>query len=362
MPIFKAADQTVVDCYTLPNSGAPTILDLFDSYQEAWKAASEGRTSPSSRSTVPTLLRMASWTPLTSRSSCRTPWNSLGVSKLENNINAVYSISQHICQPPPSDWRQDQKLCQGLEHGRRSEGGCVEKIRWAKAHPPEASKPAPRFPGCLCNILKVLSLNLWVVLQVDMLAIALDAREEGHLMCAIPVFQLDMERVYQWFCLVSSCLKVNDQKLELCDSLGGMAEDYVFYAESDSRALTSCASYFRLNSHYCGAPPHNWSSAGVKMWSPRHTCHGWKPGKLKMLQWNGRNMIVADFFEGFWSCHGMAAKTSCVQCWVFGWLTGWMWMPDCQFYSGAKHNSEASANACDIAQLCTITWPMTNSC
>ena len=257
MPIFKAADQTVVDCYTLPNSGALTISDLFDSYQEAWKAASEGRTSPSSRSTVPTLLRMASWTPLTSRSSCRTPWNSLGVSKLENNINAFYSISQHICQPPPSDWRQDQKLCQGLEHGRRSEGGCVEKIRWAKAHPPEASKPAPRFPGCLCNILKVLSLNLWVVLQVDMLAIALDAREEGHLMCAIPVFQLDMERVYQWFCLVSSCLKVNDQKLELCDSLGGMAEDYVFYAESDSRALTSCASYFRLNSHYCGAPPHN---------------------------------------------------------------------------------------------------------
>ena len=37
-------------------------------------------------------------------------------------------------------------------------------------------------------------------------------------------------------------------------------------------------------------------------------------------------------------------------------------MPDCQFYSGAKHNSEASANACDIAQLCTITWTMSNSC
>ena len=60
-------------------------------------------------------------------------------------------------------------------------------------------------------------------------------------------------------------------------------------AEFDSRTLTSCASYYRLHSHYCGAPPHNWSSVGVGMWASRHICHGWKSGKI--FQWNGQNIV-----------------------------------------------------------------------
>ena len=27
------------------------------------------------------------------------------------------------------------------------------------------------------------------------------------------------------------------------------------------------------------------------MWAPRHPCHGWKPGKLVILQWDGTNIV-----------------------------------------------------------------------
>ena len=58
--------------------------------------------------------------------------------------------------------------------------------------------------------------------------------------------------------------------------------------------------------------------------------------------------IAADCAEGSWSSHGKAAKTSGVQCRVFGWLAGWCgWpnmVPALQFHQGAECNSEDSTS------------------
>ena len=59
----------------------------------------------------------------------------------------------------------------------------------------------------------------------------------------------------------------------------------------DMRALTTIVSHCRLHSHHCGAPPHHWGTVGFGMWAPRHPCHGWKPGKLVILQWDGTNIV-----------------------------------------------------------------------
>ena len=72
-----------------------------------------------------------------------------------------------------------------ITDGGTREGGYSAKLWRAQAHPPRASEPAPRVPGCLCITVEFLGSQL-LLLQVDILCRALNKEQEGHIMCAFP--------------------------------------------------------------------------------------------------------------------------------------------------------------------------------
>ena len=165
----------------------------------------------------------------------------------------------------------------GVDDGGRREGGRAASLWWAFAHPPRASQAAQRFPGCLCDLLGAL-VSQFVVLQVDILCSVLDSEEEGHLMCAFPT---GYGKSLPMLLLGLHMPEGRSQNMKPCHY-------FAWKLTSNSSALTSVmtcfASHYRLHSHHCGAPSHHRSSVGSRMWAAWHPCHGWKSGKLEILQ------------------------------------------------------------------------------
>ena len=174
------------NCSVLPNSEAPPITEFVprspaSSLWRAWLGTSlERRTRLSYCSTLPSLLRRASWSVPTLRSS------STGESRYIKAYKPHQCILLHfLSKTSPTRLTARPTTLSGSQPCREQGG----RLYWV--HTESFGSITRSFPASSENSRFPLQhsegfMLQFVGLQVDILTIALDVKEEGHLMCAFP--------------------------------------------------------------------------------------------------------------------------------------------------------------------------------